>query len=110
MVFNLCCSSVPQGYIPVPKGTYPRGQERQKLLFILSSFYLSYLVKEYDNGTNILNIALREEFEDRSLPLWRNIHIHKCALRGSLLSCLRYTWAFLTVVRGPLFTYLHRRA
>ena len=35
----------------------------------------------YNYETNILNIV---EYEGQNLPLWRNIPIHKCAIRGSL--------------------------
>ena len=37
----------------------------------------------YSYETSILDI---DEFEDQNLLLWRNIHIHRCAFRGSLVS------------------------
>ena len=60
-----------------------RGQERQRLPFILNSFHLSYLLRGSFSGfvDNLVQdnfsgaSSSRIEFEDQQQPLWRNIHI-----------------------------------
>ena len=38
-----------------------------------------------------------KELEDQNLPPWRNIHIHRCALRGRLAPCLGCAQASLVL-------------
>ena len=42
----------------------------------------------------------RREFEDQNLPLRRNIHIQRCALRGNLAPCLGHAQAPLITEHG----------
>ena len=60
--------------------------------FILNSFHFFYLLKGHFPAfqticfkkTLIKHCSSGKEFKDRNLPLWRRIHIHRCALTGSL--------------------------
>ena len=86
------------------------GQKGQELSFILNSFHsisseeafpgiVDSLVQEHssedkppDPQVCILLLGDQytkhcysgKEFEDQNLSLWRNIHVHKCTLRGSI--------------------------